>query len=196
MRVGAEGLRTAFCEVHRYRPTQDDLLHEAAYGWHSDVAGLVVLRADVQTVEGRAFVTRAPVICNAPRDPVGSNRPGSQAARRALSTVHVIIKGDYGRPYGVLGASNNAGQHYDQHDVDFLSRIADLVAASVAGFERTAILIPTIEGFLVEAPAMFKFSPIAMARLNSVVSGTVDSSGTRDELQDGSSQPASPSGLR
>ena len=30
--VCAEGLRTEFCKVHRYRPAQDDLLREATYG--------------------------------------------------------------------------------------------------------------------------------------------------------------------
>jgi DNA-binding response OmpR family regulator len=151
VRVGAEGLRTPYCTAHRYRPAQDDLLREAAFGWHSGVAGHVVLRADMRNSEGRAFVTRAPVICNALRDDIGSTRLESQAARRAVSTVHVIIKGDHGRPYGVLGASNNAGQDYDQHDVDFLNHVADIVALSVAGLERTAILDRAIEGLSAEA---------------------------------------------
>jgi DNA-binding response OmpR family regulator len=148
VRVSAEGLRTPYCTVHRYRPAPDDLLREAAFGWHGDVAGDVVLRADVRTSEGRAFVTRTPVICNALRDAIDFSRPASQAARRALSTVHVIIKGDDGRPYGVLGASNNAGQDYAQHDVDFLNRVADIVAVYVAGLERTATRNRTIEGLL------------------------------------------------
>ena len=152
VRVCAEGIRTAFCQIHRYRPAQDDLLREAAYGWHSDVAEHVVLRADVQTAEGRAFVTRTPVICNGLRVASGFNRPGSQAARRVLSMVHVTIEGDHGRPYGVLGASNNAGQDYDQHDVDFLNRIAEIVAASVAGFERTAILEADHQGAVDHGP--------------------------------------------
>lgn len=150
VRACAAGLRTLYCDVHRYRPAQEDLLREAAFGCHSGVPELVVLRADMQTSEGRAFVTRAPVICNAPHAPNGFSRPESQATRRTLSSVHVIIKGEHGRPYGVLGASTDTGQGYDQDDVDFLSRVADIVAASVAGVEHTAILNRTIEGWPVK----------------------------------------------
>ena len=152
-RVCAAGLRTLYSSVHRYRPVQEDLLREAAFGWHGEVPGLVVLLADMRTSEGRAFVTRAPVICNALRHPIGFSRPESQATRRTLSSVHVIIKGDHDPPYGVLGASNDTGQDYDQNDVDFLNRVADIVAASAAGFERTAILNRTIKGLLVETKA-------------------------------------------
>jgi DNA-binding response OmpR family regulator len=153
VRVCAEGLRTVFCKLHRYRPAKDDLLREAAYGWHSGVAWQVVLCADARSSEGRAFVTRAPVIRNGSRDPSGCNRPGSTTARRTLSTVDVVIKRGDDRPYGVLGASNNAGQSYDQDDVDFLTSVADIVAASVAGFERTAVLNRTIGELLFEVEA-------------------------------------------
>ena len=112
-----------------------------------------MLRADARSSEGRAFVSREPVICNGLRDRIGFNRPASKAARRTLSTVDVIIKGDNGQPYGVLGASNNVGRDYDQNDVDFLSSIADVVAASAAGFQRTAILNRTIERLPAEAEA-------------------------------------------
>jgi len=148
VRAGAEGLRTPFCKLHRYRSAQDDLLREAGYGWHSDVAGQAALHADSRSPEGRAFVTRQPVICNELSDRIDFD---PHAERRTVSTVDVIIKGGDAQPYGVLGASNNAQQDYHQNDVDFLSGIADILAESIAGFERMGPPKSTAEGLQVVA---------------------------------------------
>jgi DNA-binding response OmpR family regulator len=140
VRAGAEGLRTPFCKLHRYRSAQDDLLREAGFGWHSDVTGQVVLPADARSPEGRAFVNRQPVLCNELRDAIDKH-----AGRCTVSTVDVIIRGGDAQPYGVLGASNNAQQAYDQNDVNFLSGIADILAESIASFARVEMLKSTIE---------------------------------------------------
>jgi len=152
-RVCAEGLRAPFCKVYRYRSMQGDLLREAGYGWHAGVAAHAVLHADARSPEGRAFVTRQPVICNDLRNRVNSDRPAFNAARGTVATVDVIIKGRDGQPYGVLGASNNAQQDYDQGDVDFLTGVADILAESVASFERTEMLESTIEWLQGQAEA-------------------------------------------
>ncbi len=144
-RVCAEGLKTPFCQVYRYRPAQDDLVREAEYGWHAGMKERAVLRADATSPEGRAFVTRQPVICNALNQAAGSEPRNLPATRHTISTVDVILKGVDGKPYGVLGASNDAQQSYDQNDVEFLGGIADILAGVVANLERTEVLTPTIE---------------------------------------------------
>jgi CheY-like chemotaxis protein len=150
-RVCAEGLGAPYCKIYRYRPAQDDLLREAGYGWHAGVAQHSVLRADVGSPEGRAFVTRQPVIWNEQHKNGISGRAAGRKPHQTVSTVDVVIKGGDGRPYGVLGASNNAQQDYDQNDVDFLSCIAGIVAESVACCQRTSILNQTIEQLRREA---------------------------------------------
>ena len=145
VRTGAEGLKAPFCKIYRYRSAQDDLIREAGFGWHAGMNEHIVLRADASSPEGRAFVTREPVICNAVFESVRSNRRELHIARPAVSTVAVIINSADGKPYGVLGASNGVGRAYDQNDVGFLSGIANILAGAIVSSERMKILHQMIE---------------------------------------------------
>jgi DNA-binding response OmpR family regulator len=130
--------------VYRYRSAQDDLVREAGSGRHAGMEERTVLRADATSPEGRALVTRQPVICNALCEAIGSDRPSAAIAGNSISTVDVIVKGVDGEPYGVLGASNDLRQAYDRNDVEFLSGIANILAGAIANSERTEILNQTI----------------------------------------------------
>ena len=145
VRVCAEGLKTPFCKIYRYRSAQDDLIREAGFGWHAGVNENIVLPADSSSPEGRAFVTRAPVICNAVFDTIGPDRPElsishPSVSHPSVSTINVIVRSVDGKPYGVLGASNRGQRAYDQNDVEFLSGIANTLTGAAASFERAAIL--------------------------------------------------------
>jgi DNA-binding response OmpR family regulator len=151
VRVCAEGLKAPFCKVYRYRSAQDDLVREAGFGWYASVKENPVLPVDATSPEGRAFLTRQPVIGDAFCEAAGSGGPESNIAHHSVSTVDVIVMGAGGRPYGVLGASNDAQQAYGQNDVEFLSGIANILAGAVANFERTEILNRTIKRLQVAA---------------------------------------------
>ena len=43
-RLCTEGLAVPFCKVCRYRPSENDLLIEAGYGWKSGIVGSSGLR--------------------------------------------------------------------------------------------------------------------------------------------------------
>ena len=65
--------------------------------------------------------------------------------RTALSRPSTsLIKGN-GQPYGVLEIDNNEQHDYDEHDVDFLTGFANVLAEAVATSERTAVLQATID---------------------------------------------------
>jgi two-component sensor histidine kinase len=142
-RVCAEGLSVPFCKVCRYRAEENDLLIEAGYGWQAGVIGNVVSRADVTSPQGRAFVTGLPSICNDLRKDTDFKLPPFYAAHGIMSTIDVLIKGN-GRPYGVLEIDSNSQQNYDQHDIDFLTGFANVLAEAVDTAARTAIMRTTI----------------------------------------------------
>ena len=48
-----------------------------------------------------------------------------------VSTIDVVIKGD-DQPYGVLEIDNDEQHDYDQHDIDFLTGFANVLAEAVA----------------------------------------------------------------
>jgi two-component sensor histidine kinase len=67
------------------------------------------------------------------------------AAHRIVSTVDVVIHvKDDAQPYGVLEIGNDRQHEYDQHDIDFLTAFANVLAEAVATSTRTATLQDTI----------------------------------------------------
>ena len=144
-RICAECLSVPFSKVCRYREKENDLLIEAGHGWHAGVIGNVVSRADVTSPQGRAFITGKPSICNDLRDDNDFKLPPFYAEHGIVSTVDVIIKGSDDQPYGVLEIDNNQQHDYDQHDIDFLTGFANVLAEAVATSARTGVLQSTIE---------------------------------------------------
>jgi two-component sensor histidine kinase len=144
-RVCAQCLSVPFSKVCRYRAEENDLLIEAGYGWHAGVIGNVVSRADETSPQGRAFTTGEPSICNDLRDDNDFKLPPFYAAHGIVSTIDVVIKGSDDRPYGVLEIDNDQQHDYDQHDIDFLTGFANVLAEAVATSARTGMLQDTIE---------------------------------------------------
>jgi two-component sensor histidine kinase len=145
-RVCADGLSVPFCKVCQYRATEDDLLIVAGHGWRPGVVGHVVSRADDSSPQGRAFITGQPSICADLHAEGHFVLPPFYAEHGIISTIDVVIKDkDSDRPYGVLEIDSNTQQDYDQHDVDFLTSFANVLAEAVATASRTAVLQTTIE---------------------------------------------------
>jgi len=144
-RVCAECLSVPFSKVCRYRTEENDLLVEAGYGWHAGLIGNVVSRADETSPQGRAFITGKPSICNDLREDNDFKLPAFYAEHGIVSTIDVVIKGSDDQPFGVLEIDNNRQHDYDQHDVDFLTGFANVLAEAVATSARTGILQDTIE---------------------------------------------------
>ena len=104
----------------------------------------MVSRADVTSPQGRAFVTGKPSICNDLRDDNDFELPSFYAEHGIVSTIDVLIKGSDEQPYGVLEIDNTQQHDYDQHDIDFLTGFANVLAEAVATSARTGILQSTI----------------------------------------------------
>ena len=144
-RVCAECLSVPFSKVCRYRAEENDLLIEAGHGWHAGVVGNVVSRADVTSPQGRAFITGKPSICNDLGDDNDFKLPAFYAEHGIVSTIDVVIKGSDDQPYGVLEIDNNRQHDYDEHDIDFLTGFANVLAEAVATSARTGVMQRTIE---------------------------------------------------
>jgi two-component sensor histidine kinase/CheY-like chemotaxis protein len=134
-RVCAECLEVPFCKVCRFRSEENDLLVEAGVGWHQGVIGRVVSRADASSPQGRAFSTGEPVICGDLSKDISFVLPSFYAEHHIISTVDVIIK-KQGRPYGVLEIDSPVQQNYDEHDINFLTGFANVLAEAVNTSKR------------------------------------------------------------
>jgi two-component sensor histidine kinase len=138
-RACAQCLGVRFCKVCEYRPEKNDLLVVAGVGWHQGILGNVVSQADQSSPQGRAFITGEPVICSYLNEDPGFELPSLYAEHGIVSSVNVIIKGN-GKPFGVLEIDSPEQHSYDEHDVDFLTGFANVLAEAVATTKRNALL--------------------------------------------------------
>jgi signal transduction histidine kinase/CheY-like chemotaxis protein len=145
VRVCAEGLSVPFGKVCQYRAEQNDLLTVAGYGWQDGVIGHVVSRADMSSPQGRAFTTGLPSITDNLQAVTGFDLPPFYAAHGIISTIDVIIKGSDEQPYGILEIDSDQQHDYDQHDVDFLTGFANVLAEAVSTASRGAALQVTVD---------------------------------------------------
>ena len=142
-RICAESLGLSFAKICRYRPEKDDLLVEAGCGWDAGVVGRVISAANESSTQGRAFVTGLPVIL----EDIAKNNsyalPDFYADHGIAATADVLIKGK-GQPWGVLEVDSQTPRAFDQHDIDFLTGFANVVAEAVATAGRMTVLHATV----------------------------------------------------
>jgi two-component sensor histidine kinase len=132
----AASLEVPFCKICRYRAPENDLLIEAGCGWHDGVVGRVVSQADETSPQGRAFVTREPVILRDIRDANNLALPDFYPDHGIVSTVDVVIAAVDGVPYGVLEIDSPRLHQYDENDINFLTGFANVLAEAVATAQK------------------------------------------------------------
>jgi two-component sensor histidine kinase len=139
-RICAASLDVPFCKVCRYRAAENDLLIEAGCGWDLGVIGRVVSQADETSPQGRAYRTGEPVIIRDIRDANNLVLPDFYPQHGIISTVDVIISALNGESYGVLEIDSPTLHQYDQHDIDFLTGFANVLAEAVASTQKTKVM--------------------------------------------------------
>ena len=144
-RICAQSLEVPFAKICRYRADHDDLLVEAGCGWKEGVIGYVVSPADETSAQGRAFVTGKPVILEDLSKNNSYALPPFYGDHGIVATTDVLIKAKDGGPWGVLEIDSATARAFDQHDIDFLTGFANVVAEAVATAGRTAVLRSTID---------------------------------------------------
>lgn len=142
--ICAESLNVPLAKVCRYRPDEDDLLIVAGYGWHPDLIGHTVSKADETSTQGRAFRTGEPVILEDTRTNNSYDLPPFYAEHGVVSTIDVLIKGKNG-PFGVLELDCVRQRTFDEHDINFVTGFANVLAEAAQTAERAAIQQLTFE---------------------------------------------------
>jgi two-component sensor histidine kinase len=143
-RICAECLDAAFSKICCYQPTENDLLVVAGHGWNADVVGFAISVADESSPQGRAFSTGAPQFCVNISEVNTYTLPSFYAEHRVLSTVDVIIAAKTGPPFGVLEVDSQLADAFDEHDINFLTGFANILAEAVVAAARAEDLRKTI----------------------------------------------------
>ncbi|MDB5372495.1 MAG: signal transduction histidine kinase [Belnapia sp.] len=144
-RICAESLAVPLCKVCEYRPEQNDLLVVAGHGWKHRIIGVVVSSADVSTPQGRCFITGQPIIIHDIRVEKGFALPEFYAQHGIISTIDVPIRGYDGTPYGILEIDSPVEHCFNEHDVQFLTGFANVLAEAVLARRKNAQIHTTMK---------------------------------------------------
>jgi len=142
--ICAKSLGVPYAKICRYRADHDDLLVEAGCGWKAGVIGYVVSPANETSTQGRAFASGNPVLLEDLSKNNSYTLPPFYGDHGIVATADVLIKGT-GKPWGVLEIDSSTARAFDQHDINFLTGFANVVAEAVATAERTTVLRATID---------------------------------------------------
>ena len=143
-RVCAGALKSPFCTIWRYRPDENDLLIEAAYGWQEGVVGHALSPAHAHSPQGRAFLSGEPSTCRNLAQDNDFKWPPFYAAHAIVFIIDVVVKGDE-QAYGVLEIASDVQHDFDLHDVEFLNGFANVLAEAIATSTLTSVLQTTID---------------------------------------------------
>jgi two-component sensor histidine kinase len=143
-RVCARCLDVPFCKICRYQEGENDLRVVAGHGWKEGVVGYAISVADESSPQGRAFTTGKPQLC-ANIDAANTySLPSFYPEHGILSTVDVLVAAKTGAPFGVLEVDSQVSDAFDEHDIDFLTGFANILAEAVATAARAEDLRKTI----------------------------------------------------
>ena len=129
-RLTAEGLRTEFCKVLEYIPTENRLLVREGVGWEPGVVGVVSIGADLASPAGFALKTGRPVISNHLEIEERFRTPEILVRHGIHRAMNVILQGD-GRPFGVLEVDSRSEDEFVEHDLAFLQGAANILGMAI-----------------------------------------------------------------
>jgi signal transduction histidine kinase/FixJ family two-component response regulator len=129
-RLTALGVRSEFCKVLEYLPTENRLLVCAGVGWHDGVVGQATVGADLESPAGYALHTGKPVISNDLSHDDRFRTPALLAEHGVQRAINVILLGE-GKPFGVLEADSKGDRAFSEHDLDYLQAVASLLGVAV-----------------------------------------------------------------
>jgi two-component sensor histidine kinase len=144
-RVCAECLGVSYSKICRFQPSQDNLLVVAGHGWRPGVVGFAISVANETSPQGRAFITSKPQLCRNIGEANTYNLPLFYLDHHVLSTVDVIVAAKHGPPFGVLEVDSQTNDAFGEHDIDFLTGFANILAEAVVAAARSEDLRRTID---------------------------------------------------
>lgn len=143
-RICAECLCVPFSKICQYQKADNDLRVVAGYGWKEGVVGYAISVANESSPQGRAFSTGEPQVCANVEEANTYSLPVFYPAHAILSTVDVLVAAKSGVPFGVLEVDSPEQHAFNQHDIDFLTGFANILAEAVATSERSDALRKTV----------------------------------------------------
>jgi two-component sensor histidine kinase len=129
-RLTAAGMRTEFCKLLEYLPSENRFVVRAGVGWGPGVVGVATIEADIQSPAGFALRTGQPVISNRLEDEHRFHTPELLKQYGIHRAMNVILHNG-GRPYGVLEVDSRTDEEFVENDIAFLQNAANILGMAI-----------------------------------------------------------------
>jgi two-component sensor histidine kinase len=106
--------------------------------------GYAISMADHSSPQGLAFETGEPQLCPNIAQANTYKLPAFYSEHSIVSTADVLVAAETGPPFGVLEVDSRVQDAFDEHDIDFLTGFANVLAEAVATADRAQVLRLTI----------------------------------------------------
>jgi len=130
-RTVAEILNVEFVKILELAPGDNELLLRAGVGWREGLIGTAHETTGRHSHAGFALASGGPVIVTDFKSEKRFEAPALLTQHGINSGLSVPIAGRDGRAYGVLGAHTARRRRFGEHDVSFLSAIANVIAGAI-----------------------------------------------------------------
>lgn len=140
----AEGLKSEFCKVLEFMPTENCFIVRAGVGWGPGVIGIARVGSDLASPAGFALKTGKPVISNHLGNELRFRTPELFARYKISRAMNVILQGD-GAPFGVLEVDSQSDGDFTESDIPFLQGAANLLGMAIERERNERLLKAALE---------------------------------------------------
>jgi len=126
----AEVLRVEYAKVLEHLPGGERLLLRSGVGWEECLVGRATVGAGRDSQAGYTLLSEEPVVVGDLRSEARFAGPSLLRDHAVVSGMSVVIRGRK-QPFGVLGAHTKQPRTFTADDVNFLSAIANVLAAAI-----------------------------------------------------------------
>jgi PAS domain S-box-containing protein len=130
-RLVADTLDVPLVKMLELLPDGQTLLLRAGVGWKEGLVGTASVSAGLQSQGGYTLASSAPVVVADLHNEKRFEAPPLLRDHGVVSGMSVIIAGEPGKPYGVVGAHSKTVREFSSHDINFLQSNANVLAAAI-----------------------------------------------------------------
>ncbi len=134
----SDALSVPLTKVLQFADDADRLLLRAGVGWADGLVGKAQVGIERESQAGYTLLASTPIVVDDLSTETRFDGPALLRDHKVRSGMSVTIPGSGARPFGVLGVHSTEPVQFDAVDVDFLSSVANVIAARWRHEEATA----------------------------------------------------------
>src|SRR5581483_3843386 len=131
VRMIAQTLEVPLCKVLELVPDGKALLLRAGVGWQDGCVGRGTVSTGRESQAGYTLMSTEPVVVPDMSAETRFSGPPLLHDHGVVSGMSIVIQGDGGRPYGVLGVHATSPRSFTPNDVNFLQSVAHILATAI-----------------------------------------------------------------